>query len=185
MYACCTLEWPFTRNARWNNGWPKRRVQIALQAQSVQPPASKTNMTNGKWQISRKQYWLLSPISKLCSTRTPCMHDSSTWAPCAPIAFPLRSRWRPAVDSLNARPSSRFLSASNGSLHNEMFKCFRLSELVKNCLYDGGVSLPFLVLNELCETFRWLRWVEQPRNNAPNSCGFANGHNGPMVYWLC
>lgn len=48
-----------------------------------------------------------------------------------------------------------------------MFKCFRLNELVKNCLKDGGISLPFFVLNELCDTFKCARWVPQPRSRAP------------------
>lgn len=113
---------------------------------------------------------LLSPISKLCRTRTPWMHDSRTCAPCDPKEFPLRSKWISAVDSLHARPKRRFLRASSGSLQLEMFRCLRLRELVKNCLKDGGISLPFLVLNELCATFRWIKCVEQPRRSAPNNC---------------
>lgn len=61
-----------------------------------------------------------------------------------------------------------YFNASIGSLHPAMFKCFKLNELVKNCLNDGGTSLPFFVLNELWETFRWARCVEQPLNRAPN-----------------
>lgn len=109
-------------------------------------------------------------MSRLCNTRTPCMHDSNTWAPCEPNALPLKSKYRPAVDSLHANPNSRCFNASNGSLQPAIFKCFKLSELVKNCLKDGGISLPFFVLNELCDTFKWAKCVEQPRSKAPNNC---------------
>lgn len=77
------------------------------------------------------------------------MHDSSTCAPWAPSELPLKSKYRPAVDSLHASPSRRFFNASKGSLQQAIFKCFKLKELVKNCLNDGGISLPFFVLNEL------------------------------------
>lgn len=63
-----------------------------------------------------------------------------------------------------------YFRASNGSLQHAIFKCFKLNELVKNCLYDGGISLPFLVLNELCETFKYDKCVPQPRRSAPNNC---------------
>lgn len=109
-------------------------------------------------------------MSRLCRTRTPCMQDSSTWAPWVPNVLPLRSRCSPAVDSLQAKPSSRFFSASIGSLQPAMLRCFRLRVLVKNCLNDGGISLPFFVLNELWETFRCDRCVAQPRRRAPKSC---------------
>lgn len=113
---------------------------------------------------------LLSPMSRLERTRTPCMHDSSTWAPAGPSWLPLRSRCRPAVDSLHARPNSKCFRASSGILQYEMLRCLRLSVLVKNCLNDGGISLPFFVPNELWDTFKWLRCVEQPRKSAPNNC---------------
>lgn len=118
---------------------------------------------------------LLSPISRLWSTRTPCIHDSSTCAPCAPNELLLKSKCKPAVDSLHANPSSKCFNASSGNLHVAIFKCFRLSELVKNCLNDGGISLPFFVLKKLCDTFKCVKWVEHPRNRAPNSWRwFAN-----------
>lgn len=106
------------------------------------------------------------------------MHDSSTCAPDAPSEFELKSKYNPAVDSLQASPKSKCLevqiygykfnpasscplsthfNASMGNLQKEMFKCLRLSELVKNCLKDGGISFPFFVLNELWDTFRWDR----------------------------
>lgn len=66
--------------------------------------------------------------------------------------------------------SLSYFRASNGSLQHAMFKCFKLNELVKNCLYDGGISLPFLVLNELWETFKYDKCVPQPRRSAPNNC---------------
>ena len=115
-------------------------------------------------------YSLLSPMSKLWRTRTPWMHDSSTCAPCWPSWFPLRSKWRPAVDSLHANPSNKCLRASNGILQLEMLRCLRLKLEVKNCLNDGGISFPFFVPKELWDTFKCARWVEQPRKSAPNSC---------------
>lgn len=116
-------------------------------------------------------------MSRLCNTRTPWMHDSSTCAPWAPSVFPLKSKWNSAVDSLQANPNKRFFSASSGSLQLPIFRCFRLRELVKNCLNDGGISLPFFVLNELWDTFRWMRCVEQPRNSAPNNCKCKQSDN--------
>lgn len=121
------------------------------------------------WEVLRRMYVLLSPISRLCSTRTPCMHDSKTCAPCAPSELLLKSKCRPAVDSLHAKPSSKCFRASSGNLHDAIFKCFRLNELVKNCLNDGGISLPFFVLKKLCDTFKRVKCVEHPRKRAPNS----------------
>jgi hypothetical protein len=112
---------------------------------------------------------LLSPMSKLWSTRTPWIHDSRTCAPCWPSWFPFKSRWSPAVDSLHARPSNKCLSASNGILQLAMLRCLRLKLDVKNCLNDGGISLPFFVPKELCDTLRCDKWVEQPLRSAPNS----------------
>lgn len=120
-----------------------------------------------KWSIV--YYVLLSPISRLWSTRTPWMHDSRTCAPCAPNELLLKSKCKPAVDSLHAKPSSKCFNASSGNLHDAIFKCFKLNELVKNCLNDGGISLPFFVLKKLCDTFNWAKCVEHPRNNAPNN----------------
>lgn len=114
-------------------------------------------------------YVLLSPISRLCNTRTPWMHDSNTCAPWAPNELLLKSRCNPAVDSLHAKPRSKCLSASNGNLHDAIFRCLRLNELVKNCLNDGGISLPFFVLKKLCETFKRAKCVEHPRRRAPNN----------------
>lgn len=34
---------------------------------------------------------------------------------------------------------------------------------------EGGISLPFFVLNELYETLRWAKCVAQPRKRAPNN----------------
>lgn len=109
-------------------------------------------------------------MSRLCRTRTPWMHDSSTCAPCAPSELLLKSKCKPAVDSLHAKPSSKCFSASNGNLHDAIFRCLRLNELVKNCLNDGGISLPFLVLKKLCDTFKRAKCVEHPRKSAPNNC---------------
>lgn len=142
------------------------------------------SLSRSVWSEKKKNSWinkcknidlahvdlLLSPMSRLERTRTPCMHDSSTWAPAGPSWLPLRSRCRPAVDSLHARPNSKCFNASRGILQYEMLRCLRLSVLVKNCLNDGGISLPFFVPNELWDTFKWLRCVEQPRKSAPNNC---------------
>lgn len=112
---------------------------------------------------------LLSPISRLCRTRTPWIHDSKTCAPCAPSELLLKSKCKPAVDSLHAKPSNKCFNASNGNLHDAIFRCLRLNELVKNCLNDGGISLPFLVLKKLCDTFKRAKCVEHPRKSAPNN----------------
>lgn len=50
-----------------------------------------------------------------------------------------------------------------------MLRCLRLKLDVKNCLNDGGISLPFFVPNELCDTLRCAKWVEQPLRSAPNN----------------
>lgn len=62
-----------------------------------------------------------------------------------------------------------YFNASMGNLQPAIFKCFKLKVLVKNCLNDGGISLPFFVLNELWETLRWAKCVAQPRKRAPNN----------------
>lgn len=97
------------------------------------------------------------------------MHDSKTWAPIEPKLFPLISSSRPTVLSLHARPSSRCFNASNGNLHEDIFKYLSERVAVKNCLKLGGISLVFLLENEFRATFRWTRLVAQPRNNAPNN----------------
>lgn len=62
-----------------------------------------------QWSDVLQSYLLLSLMSKLCKTRTPCMHDSKTCAPWAPKTLLLKSKYSPAVDSLHAKPSSKFL----------------------------------------------------------------------------
>jgi len=86
-----------------------------------------------------------------------------------PKLFPLMSSSRPTVLSLHARPSSKCFNASNGSLHEDIFKYFSESVAVKNCLKLGGISLVFLLKKEFRATFRWTRLVAQPRSNAPNN----------------
>jgi hypothetical protein len=113
---------------------------------------------------------LLSDISREAIHLTPWMQDSSTWAPIEPRLLPLMSSSKPTVLSLQAKPSRRCLSASRGSLQNEMFKYLRERVAVKNCLKLGGISLVFLLEKELRATFKWTRFVAQPRSKAPKSC---------------
>ena len=114
-------------------------------------------------------YVLLSDISNDAIHLTPWMHDSRTCAPIEPKLFPLMSSSRPTVLSLHAKPSSRCFNASNGSLHEDIFKYFSERVAVKNCLKLGGISLVFLLEKEFRATFRWIKLVAQPRSNAPNN----------------
>lgn len=97
------------------------------------------------------------------------MQDSNTCAPAGPKLFPLMSNSNPPVLSLQANPKSKFLRASNGNLQNEIFRYLSDNVAVKNCLKLGGISLDFLVENELRATFKWIRFVAQPRSKAPNN----------------
>jgi hypothetical protein len=63
-----------------------------------------------------------------------------------------------------------YLRASMGKQQPEKLRYLRLRELVKNCLNDGGTSLPFFEANRFLETFKCVRWVVQPRKRAPKSC---------------
>lgn len=120
--------------------------------------------------LCKKGYSLLSEISSDDMHRTPCMQDSRTWAPIEPKLFPLMSSSNPTVLSLQAKPSKRCLRASSGSLQQEMFKYLSERVAVKNCLKLGGISLVFLLENELRATFKWTRLVAHPLNRAPNNC---------------
>ena len=100
---------------------------------------------------------------------TPWIQDSKTCAPEDPRLLPLMSSSKPTVLSLQAKPNSKCFNASRGSLQKEIFKYLSDRVAVKNCLKLGGISLVFLLEKELRATFKWTRFVAQPRKSAPNN----------------
>lgn len=74
--------------------------------------------------LSNFLYLLLSEISRLQIHRTPCIHDSNTWAPCCPNELLLRSNSISVVDSLHAKPSNKFLEWSrfNTKRYDQLFR---------------------------------------------------------------